>query len=275
MNIPYRIYGGLSFYQRKEIKDILAYLRIIVNPYDEEALRRIINYPARGIGDTTQKKLQVFAITNQMSVWDVLQREDWMKEAQISAATIKKLQKFKSLIDELISREADTPHTEGLYAFCMSVIEKSGIKADLSADQSAESLSKQENVQELLNAIKLFEDEQQAENEEQPVRLANYLAQVSLLTNEEHDDDGNAEKVSMMTIHSAKGLEFEAVFVVGMEEDLFPNQLATYNPTEMEEERRLFYVALTRAKSYCYLSHAQSRMMYGKFTFCNPSPFLK
>lgn len=124
MNIPYRIYGGLSFYQRKEIKDILAYLRIIVNPYDEEALRRIINYPARGIGDTTQKKLQVFAITNQMSVWDVLQREDWMKEAQISAATIKKLQKFKSLIDELISREADTPHTEELYAFCMSVIEK-------------------------------------------------------------------------------------------------------------------------------------------------------
>ncbi len=275
MNIPYRIYGGLSFYQRKEIKDILAYLRIIVNPYDEEALRRIINYPARGIGDTTQKKLQVFAITNQMSVWDVLQREDWMKEAQISAATIKKLQKFKSLIDELISREADTTHTEGLYAFCMSVIEKSGIKADLSADQSAENLSKQENVQELLNAIKLFEDEQQAENEEQPVRLANYLAQVSLLTNEEHDDDGNAEKVSMMTIHSAKGLEFEAVFVVGMEEDLFPNQLATYNPAEMEEERRLFYVALTRAKSYCYLSHAQSRMMYGKFTFCNPSPFLK
>ena len=141
----------------------------------------------------------------------------------------------------------------------MSVIEKSGIKADLSADQSAESLSKQENVQELLNAIKLFEDEQQTENEEQPVRLANYLAQVSLLTNEEHDDDGNAEKVSMMTIHSAKGLEFEAVFVVGMEEDLFPNQLATYNPAEMEEERRLFYVAMTRAKKRLFVSYVREK----------------
>lgn len=276
MNIPYRIYGGLSFYQRKEIKDIMAYFRLVVNPYDEEALRRIINYPARGIGDTTQRRLQQLARDSGIPLWDVVCNDEQMREAKVNAAALRRLQQFRVMLTGFKENEPEVVATRGLYAFCLEVLEQSGIRADLAADRSPEGLSKVENVQELLNAIKGFEDEARAgATDSVEAGLADYLAQVSLLTGDDEDGaDGSADKVSMMTIHSAKGLEFEAVFIVGLEEDLFPNQLAQYNSAEMEEERRLFYVALTRAKTYCYLSHAQSRVVYGKFTFCNPSPFL-
>ena len=267
-NIPYRIYGGLSFYQRKEIKDIIAYFRLINNLNDEEAFKRILNYPARGIGATTQSKLQLAAGEYGVSIWKVLEQPEAFN-LNLNKGTLTKLKGFKDLILEFKEK---LMNTEG-YALAAEIIRKSGIGAEIHADRSPENLSRQENVEELLNAIKAYETETLEETGKEVVPLTEYLSQVSLLTDSDQKDD-DTPKVTLMTIHAAKGLEFDAVFVTGMEDELFPNANARYFPKEMEEERRLFYVAVTRAKQYCYLSYAKSRFKFGKVEFCEPSPFL-
>lgn len=268
MNIPYRIYGGLSFYQRKEIKDVLAYFRVIINPNDEEAFKRVLNYPARGIGDTTKQKLMNYAVTHNISLWETLKPSS-MNEMGMNKGTQGKLAGFRELILSYMGKL----NTGSLYDYCLNLIKESGISKDLNSDSSPENLSRRENVEELVNSIKVFEDEMREETGDENPTLADYLSQVSLLTDTEDEED-QGERVSLMTVHAAKGLEFEAVFIVGLEEDLFPNQMASYSTKDMEEERRLFYVALTRAKTYCFLSHAKSRVKYGQFNFANPSPFL-
>ena len=267
-NIPYRIYGGLSFYQRKEIKDIIAYFRLINNLDDEEAFKRILNYPARGIGATTQSKLQVAAGEYNTSLWKVMEHpEDF--NLSFNKGTMAKLNGFKDLIldfkKELMKKSG--------YELAARIIRESGIGPEIHADRSPENLSKQENVEELLNSIKAYETEILEETGREVVPLTEYLSQVSLLTDSDQKED-NQPKVTLMTIHAAKGLEFDAVFVTGMEDELFPNSNARYYPKEMEEERRLFYVAVTRAKRYCYLTYAKSRFKYGSIEFSNPSPFL-
>ena len=267
-NIPYRIYGGLSFYQRKEIKDIIAYFRLINNLDDEEAFKRILNYPARGIGATTQSKLQVAAGEYNTSLWKVMEHpEDF--NMSFNKGTMAKLNGFKDLIldfkKELMKKSG--------YELAARIIRESGIGPEIHADRSPENLSKQENVEELLNSIKAYETEILEETGREVVPLTEYLSQVSLLTDSDQKED-NQPKVTLMTIHAAKGLEFDAVFVTGMEDELFPNSNARYYPKEMEEERRLFYVAVTRAKRYCYLTYAKSRFKYGSIEFSNPSPFL-
>ncbi len=266
--VPYRIYGGLSFYQRKEVKDVMAYFRLTVNPYDEEALRRVINYPARGIGATTMQKLTARAIETDTALWDLVEAPD---EAglKLTTGTRAKLKTFADLIRSF----ADAARTEGAYDTALRIIKESRIHADVYADRSPENLSRQENLQELANSIKIYEQEQLEEYGNERTTLDDYLSQVSLLSDTDTRDD-DTPRVNLMTVHAAKGLEFEAVFIVGLETDLFPGSTARYYPKEMEEERRLFYVALTRAKSYCYLSYARSRMRYGNFEVCQPSPFI-
>lgn len=266
--VPYRIYGGLSFYQRKEIKDIISYFRLASNLYDEEAFRRIVNYPARGIGDTTQTRLQLAAAEHEVALWEVALAPEKYGVA-IGSGPKKKLSAF---CQQILEWHAALPATQG-YDLAIRIIRESGIANDIGADQSPENLSRQENVEELLGAIKANETERIEENGAEIVPLTDYLAQVSLLTDADQKDDGTP-KVSLMTVHAAKGLEFEAVFVTGMELDLFPNSNARYYPNEMEEERRLFYVAVTRAKRFCYLTYAKSRYRYGNVEFCSPSPFL-
>lgn len=266
--VPYRIYGGLSFYQRKEIKDIISYFRLVSNLYDEEAFRRIVNYPARGIGDTTQTRLQLAAAEHEVALWEVALAPEQYGVA-IGSGPKKKLSAF---CQQILEWHAALPATQG-YDLAIRIIRESGIANDIGADQSPENLSRQENVEELLGAIKANETERIEENGAEIVPLTDYLAQVSLLTDADQKDDGTP-KVSLMTVHAAKGLEFEAVFVTGMELDLFPNSNARYYPNEMEEERRLFYVAVTRAKRFCYLTYAKSRYRYGNVEFCSPSPFL-
>ena len=267
-NIPYRIYGGLSFYQRKEIKDILAYFRLINNLNDEEAFKRILNYPARGIGATTQSKIQVAASEFGVSLWKVMEHpEDY--QLNFNKGTIAKLNGFKDLILKFKSK---LMNSEG-YALAAAIIRESGIGADINVDRSPENLSKQQNVEELLNSIKAYETEMLEETGREIIPLTEYLSQVSLLTDADQKED-DSPKVTLMTVHAAKGLEFDAVFVTGMEDELFPNANARYYPREMEEERRLFYVAVTRAKKFCYLTYAKSRFKYGNVEFCNPSPFL-
>ncbi len=268
-NIPYRIYGGLSFYQRKEIKDIIAYFRLVANPHDEEAFKRIVNYPARGIGGTTQSKLQLAAAEHEATLWDVASSPDAF-QVEIGSAPKKKLAAFCSQIAEWRTQLESCNGSE----LAIRIIKESGIAADIGADNSPENLSRQENVEELLGAIKASETERIEEYGSEIVPLSEYLSQVSLLTDADQKDDGTP-KVSLMTVHAAKGLEFEAVFVTGMEEDLFPNSSARLYPNEMEEERRLFYVAVTRAKRFCYLTYAKSRYKYGNMEFCSPSPFLE
>lgn len=267
-NIPYRIYGGLSFYQRKEIKDAIAYFRLVCNPSDEEAFKRIVNYPARGIGNTTQARLQLAAAENGTSLWEVASNPEEHGVA-LGGASKKKLDAFCKQIEEW--REA--ARMTGGHELAKRIIAESGIAADIGADKSPENLSRQENIDELLSAILANEQEYMEENGEGLVPLSNYLSQVSLLTDADEKDDGTP-KVSLMTVHAAKGLEFEAVFITGMEDDLFPNSSAKLYPKEMEEERRLFYVAVTRAKQFCYLTYAKSRYRYGNLEFCSPSPFL-
>ena len=267
-SIPYRIYGGLSFYQRKEIKEIVAYLRLVNNPNDEEAFKRIINYPARGIGKTTQEKIQLAAFEHGISLWDAALNASELLPG-INRGTSGKLQAFYSLIEGF--RKAS--EEKSLFDLSAHIIRESGIAADVQSEPGPESLSKQENIEELLNAIKTFETEQQEEFGTEKVPLSQYLSQVSLLTDADQRDDGTP-KVTLMTVHAAKGLEFDAVFVTGLEDNLFPAASARYNPREMEEERRLFYVAVTRAKKFCYLSYAKSRYRYGQPEFCTPSPFL-
>ena len=268
-DIPYRIYGGLSFYQRKEIKDMIAYFRLAVNPNDEEALKRVINYPARGIGQTTVQKLLTVAAEQNVSVWDVLARPAFYA-VDINRGTMAKLDAFVQLINgfrgDVVTSDAATLGAR--------IAKGSGVVADIFRGRDPEDLSRQENLQELLDGMQQFVDERTEEDGDTArVLMPNYLQEISLLSDLDESDDDNEEKVSLMTIHSAKGLEFRVVFIVGMEENLFPSQMAT-SPREIEEERRLFYVAVTRAEEQCFLSYAQNRYRYGKQEFSNPSSFL-
>lgn len=267
-NVPYRIYGGLSFYQRKEIKDTLAYCRLIANPHDEESFRRIINYPARGIGATTIQKVQLAAATHDVSMWTVA-NAPLAYDVEINKGAINKLSAFCELI-ESFRVQLDKVTASDLVR---DIIRRSGIGVDLTLVKSAENTARQENVDELLASIQTLEKEARDEEGRTRVSLSEYLSTVSLLSDADTRDDGTP-RVTLMTIHAAKGLEFQAVFVTGMEEDLFPSSLAKMSTHEMEEERRLFYVAVTRAKEYCFLSYAQTRFRYGSLQFAEPSPFL-
>ena len=267
--IPYKIYGGLSFYQRKEIKDVIAYARLVINPHDEEALKRVINYPARGIGDTTVGKLVQAASLREVSLWTVL--EDPIGQGMsINAGTAKKLTAFRELIQSFSALNQTLAADE----LAMAIVKQSGLLKELMADRSVEGISKQENLQELLKGITEFCEIRREEGSEQ-VRMQDFLAEVALLTDQDNDKDERADKVTLMTVHAAKGLEFTNVFVVGMEEELFPSTMAKDSPRAIEEERRLFYVAITRAEQNCLLSYAKSRYRNGSTTMCTPSRFLR
>lgn len=267
--IPYKIYGGLSFYQRKEIKDIISYLRLIVNPHDEEAFKRVINYPSRGIGDTTVGKVISAATDNNVSLWTVLNAPvDYA--LPINSGTAKKLTDFREMIERFIEQNTRLSAEE----MAAIVVKESRIVSSLFQDRSVEGISKQENLQELLKGIAEFCELRREEGVEQ-VSLADFLSEVSLLTDQDNDKDEQANKVTMMTVHAAKGLEFKNVFVVGLEEELFPSSMSKDNPRAVEEERRLFYVAITRAEENCVLTYAKSRFRNGQSAMCSPSRFLK
>ena len=268
-SIPYRIYGGLSFYQRKEVKDVVAYFRLAVNPHDEEAFKRVISYPARGIGNTTLGKLTEAAGRCEVSLWKVL-CEPLSYGVELNKGTYTKLQGFRDLISEFVTlaREQDA------YTLGMELVKRSGIMAEIYQDRSPENMSRQENIEELVNGMRDFCDGRQEEGSPH-VLLSDYLSEIALLTDQDEEQGEAQPKVTLMTIHSAKGLEFPNVFVVGLEENLFPSPLSSASYRALEEERRLFYVAVTRAEDHCYLSYAKSRFKYGKMEFCNPSRFLK
>ncbi|MBN2767094.1 MAG: UvrD-helicase domain-containing protein [Paludibacteraceae bacterium] len=266
--IPYRIYGGLSFYQRKEIKDVIAYCRLINNHNDEEAIKRIINVPARGIGDTTVGKLTECAQTHAVSIWDVLQ-DMLAYNLAVNAGTATKLAGFRKMISFFAS-QSDSLNA---YELVMQIVKMTGIINDTYVDKSPEAMSRQENVQELLKAIHEFCEQRVTAGES--ANIGDFLSEVSLLTDQDNTDDANTEKVTMMTVHAAKGLEFKAVFIVGMEEDLFPSAYAFESERSLEEERRLFYVAITRAEEQCFISFSKSRFRNGKTTNSNPSRFIK
>ena len=270
-NIPYKIYGGLSFYQRKEIKDLLSYFRLTINPADNEALKRIINFPARGIGATTLDKLENAAFENETSIWSLIQNLNENNAAGLNKGTIAKVLNFAGIIQKYqsISAENDAFHTAKLIA------EDSGILVELHNDKSPEGVSRFDNIQELLNGIQEFS--LNALETGEPAKLENYLEDVALLTDQDNEKDEDRDKVTLMTVHSAKGLEFKNVFVVGLEENLFPSQRQGEKQTEeaLEEERRLFYVALTRAKQNAYFSYANQRYRWGNLDFCAPSRFLE
>jgi DNA helicase-2/ATP-dependent DNA helicase PcrA len=270
-NIPYKIYGGLSFYQRKEIKDLLAYFRLTINPADNEALKRIINFPARGIGSTTLEKLEEAAVTNETSIWKIIENLSTNNLASLNKGTITKLQHFAALIQnfQVVTEENDAFNAAKIIA------ENSGILVELYNDKSPEGVSRYDNIQELLNGIQEFSLNAMETGE--PAKLGNYLEDVALLTDQDNDKDEDRDKVTLMTVHSAKGLEFKNVFVVGLEEDLFPSLRQGEKQTDdaLEEERRLFYVALTRAKENACFSYANQRYRWGNLDFCSPSRFLE
>lgn len=270
-SIPCRIYGGISFYQRKEVKDVIAYFRLAVNPNDEEALKRVINYPARGIGNTTINKIVNAASQAGVSLWQVICTPLEYGLA-INKGTHAKIQVFRELIEGFL----DEVGTRNAYDLGQDIVRRSGIMNDIMQDRTPEGLSKQENLEELVNSIHDFCATREEEGNEH-ILLGDFLSEVSLLSEMDLDknDADNEDKITLMTIHSAKGLEFRVVYVVGMEENLFPSPMAQESYRQMEEERRLFYVALTRAEEYCFLSFARSRFRYGKTEFCNPSRFLK
>lgn len=268
-NIPYRIYGGLSFYQRKEIKDVIGYFRMIVNPKDEEAFKRIINYPTRGIGTTTVNKITSTAQLHNISLWEVIQ--DPLKyNLNINAGTAKKLGDFNLLITGFIQ---ELPVSTA-YEIATKIVKESGIAREAYQDQTPEGMSRQENLQELLGGIHEF-CETRIEEGESRIGLIDFLSEVSLLSDQDTDKEEDQEKVTMMTIHASKGLEFKNVFIVGLEEDLFPSSMTKSEPRGLEEERRLFYVAITRAEQFCMLTYARSRFRNGQTNSCNPSRFLK
>ncbi len=266
---PYRIFGGLSFYQRKEIKDVIAYFRLICNKDDEEAFKRVINYPARGIGDKTIQKVKEYAMENGMSLWDAI-ANPFALSLDISKGTMAKLQGFVGLIDSFALMAAEKNALE----VARAVLQKSGISAELARDNTVEGKARQENIEELINGIADFVDIRVQEGNPN-AGLVDFLSEVSLMSDLDSDNEENPDRIALMTIHSAKGLEFPTVFIVGLEEELFPNQCAQSSMREMEEERRLFYVAITRAKDHCVLSFAKSRYRYGQFGFCEPSRFIK
>ncbi len=267
--IPYRIYGGLSFYQRKEIKDVIAYFRMIVNPHDEEAFKRVINYPARGIGETTLNKLMAAAVVSGTSLWQIVQApEDF--SLSFNSGTMRKLSAFHSLVEQFIARR-DELDADELAAF---VVKESGLLSLFAQDRSAEGISKYENLQELMKGIAEFCQMRREEGAGQ-TRLADFLSEVSLLTDQDESTVPDTDRVTMMTVHSAKGLEFRNVFIVGLEEELFPSAMARDSLRAIEEERRLFYVAITRAEENCVLSFAKSRFRNGQSQPCSPSRFLR
>ena len=268
-SMPYRIYGGLSFYQRKEIKDTIAYFRLTVNPNDEEAFKRIINYPARGIGDTTVSKITAAATDHNVSLWTVL-CEPLTYGVNINKGTVTKLQSFRDLMTGFIESISE----KNAYELGTEIIRQSGIIGDVCQDNSPENLSRKENIEELANGMSDFCAQRQEEGNNN-ITLGDFLSEVSLLTDQDSDKDGDDEKITLMTVHSAKGLEFRNVFVVGMEENLFPSGMVGDSPRALEEERRLFYVAITRAEDHCFLTYAKSRYRYGKMEFGSPSRFLK
>ena len=267
LNIPYRIYGGTSFYQRKEIKDALGYLRLAVNPRDNEALLRIVGFPGRGIGDTTMKKVSLNAIEHHKAYLDVMRRPE-ETGLDVGAATVKKLQAFAAYMDGL----SDQSETMDAFAFTEMVLRTSGVMTALALDRSSEGIDRAQNVQELLNAIHEFV-EQRANEGIDFTPITDYLSEVSLQTDQDENLTDTTERVTLMTVHAAKGLEFPVVFIVGMEEQLFPSQFAV-RPQEIEEERRLLYVAITRAMEQCSLSFARQRFRNGSVTFASPSRFL-
>ncbi|TKG91070.1 ATP-dependent DNA helicase [Puteibacter caeruleilacunae] len=268
-NIPYKIYGGMSFYQRKEIKDILCYIRLSVNYKDNEALKRIINYPARGIGQTTMEKLENASLVNETSIWEVIENLGADNNIGLNKGTVTKINKFTLLIKGFAEKIGE------IEAFDMAkqIAADSGLLKDLYNDTTPEGVSRHENVQELLNGIKEFSVSAREEGREN--KLANYMEDVALLTDQDNEKDEDRDRVTLMTVHSAKGLEFKTVFVVGMEDKLFPAQYSgQLTQHEMEEERRLFYVAITRAEDRAYLSWARQRYKWGRLEFCEPSKFI-
>ena len=266
--LPYKIYGGLSFYQRKEIKDVIAYFRLVVNPNDEEAFKRIINYPARGIGDTTLNKIISAANSNEVSLWKVI-NEPLTYGLEINKGTHAKLQVFRELIESFI----DEANRMNAYDLGVDIVRRSGIINEICQDNTPENISRKENIEELVSGLNDFCLQRQEEGN-QNLFLNDFLSEVSLLTDQDSDKEGDGEKITLMTIHSSKGLEFKNVFVVGLEENLFPSNMSGDSQRAMEEERRLFYVAITRAEDNCFLSFAKMRFKYGKMEFATPSRFL-
>ncbi len=267
--IKYKVYGAQSFYQRKEIKDIIAYLRVIVNPKDEESIKRIINYPSRGIGDTTVDKLQHAALSANVSLWEVI-GSPLEYNVVINKGTAGKLQDFRLMIEDFQEKNKEMSAAE----IAGYIVKRSGIVGSLFQDTSVEGISRQENVQELLNAMNEFVSIRQEEGSEN-ISLTDFLMEVSLLTDQDNDKDESADKVTMMTVHAAKGLEFENVFIVGMENDLFPSQRSMDSPKAVEEERRLFYVAITRAKENCIITYAKNRYRNGQSNTATASFFIE
>ena len=268
--IPYRIYGGLSFYQRKEIKDVIAYFRLISNPNDEEAFKRIINYPARGIGDTTVGKIIQTAQAYGVSLWQVI-KEPVLFPLDVSKGTMTKIQGFRELIEGWIRRV----NTEDVYALGHDIIMSSGISKDIYSGRDPEDISRQENLEEFLSGMQDFVESRKEEDMGDQIYLSDFLQEVALLTDLDSDDGDSNDKVTLMTIHSAKGLEFPTVFVVGLEENIFPSPMCTNSMRELEEERRLLYVAITRAEKHCILTCAQNRWRYGRMEYDTPSRFIK
>ncbi len=262
INIPYKLYGGTSFYQRKEIKDLIAYFRLTFNANDEEALKRVINYPRRGIGDTTVERIMVAADQQQVRLWDVVANAQMFLDGR-SAASV-------SNFGLMIQSFQATAKTNTAFDTAMHIAQHSGILKDLYEDKSVEGLARYENIQELLNGIKEFSEREDLEEK----GLDIFMQDIALLTNDDNDKDPNADTVSLMTIHSSKGLEFPVVHIVGLEENLFPSQLSLNSRSELEEERRLFYVAVTRAEKKLHLSYATSRYRWGTLNNCEPSRFL-
>jgi DNA helicase-2/ATP-dependent DNA helicase PcrA len=269
-NIPYKIYGGLSFYQRKEIKDLIAYMRMLVNPKEEEGLRRIINFPKRGIGATTVAKITILASENQKSMWEIVETiKDYGFPARVTSAIDDFATLIKSFQTMLLTHNA--------YDVAFHMAKTTNILKEMYNDKTVEGVSRYENIQELLNGIKEFvEDDEVIEGEEfdNDKTLGTYLQNITLLTGGDNDND-DTPKVQLMTIHGAKGLEFPVVFIVGMEESLFPSAMSMYSREDLEEERRLFYVAVTRAEKYLYISFAKTRYKFGNLQFSEPSRFLK
>ena len=267
-NIPYKIYGGLSFYQRKEVKDLLAYFRIVINPKDEESLKRIINFPARGIGNTTIQKLIICSRTNNISIFECIQNPDYHSLIGVNKGTLQKLNDFAVMINSFKSQL-----DEDAFELANTIAKSTSLLKELDKDKTPEGVSRYENVQELLNAIKEFVEKNKKRDE--PTSLDFFMQDVALITDQDNEDDKeDKNKVSLMTIHAAKGLEFPYVYIVGLEENLFPSQLSVHSREELEEERRLFYVAITRAKKFVNLSYATSRWRWGQLTDCEPSRFL-
>ena len=266
-NIPYKIYGGLSFYQRKEVKDLLAYFRLVINSKDEESFKRIINYPARGIGSTTLQKVIICARTNNISLFESISNPKYHSQIGVNKGTLLKLDKFTTFITSFkVQLDADA------YDLASSIAKSSTLLFELDKDKTPEGISRYENIQELLNAIKEFVEKNNSQN--LPTSLDYFMQDVALITDQDNEDSESKDNVTLMTIHAAKGLEFPNVFVVGLEENLFPSQLSVHSREDLEEERRLFYVAITRAKRQLTLSYSTSRWRWGQLIDCEPSRFL-